>query len=63
MAAIIQRPTPPNEWLYQDQEDGIRIFSDCVIRPQDSPAWAECTQAEREKWEEEHKPEQEPENA
>lgn len=51
---IRQYPTPPNEWLYQDQQDGSRIFSDYIIRNAAAPAWLECTTAEKEEWEREH---------
>lgn len=61
MAGIVQRPTPPNEWLHNGAPDYTRIFTDYIIRPESAPAWAECTNEEKEAWEEEHKPEQEPE--
>ena len=54
MASIIQRPTPPNEWLHNGAEDYTRIFTDYIIRPESAPAWAECTTAEKEQWELEH---------
>lgn len=54
MASIIQRPTPPNEWLHDGAEDYTRIFTDYIIRPESAPAWAECTTAEKEQWELEH---------
>jgi hypothetical protein len=56
---IIQRPTPPCEWLYKDISEEERWFSDEICRPIGSEPWLECTQAEREKWESEHKPEPE----
>ncbi len=52
MASIKQYPTPPNEWLYQDQEDGTRLFTDYVIRNTESKPWSECTNEEKEAWEE-----------
>lgn len=62
MASIIQRPTPPNEWLYKDISEEERWFTDEVCRPAGGEPWPECTQAEREKWEREHpQPEPEPE--
>ena len=50
MARITQRPTPPNEWLYQDQEDGTRIFSDYILIDESLPAWAECLDIEKVTW-------------
>lgn len=62
MASIVQRPTSPNEWLHNGAPDYTRIFTDYIIRPESAPAWAECTNEEKEAWEEEHKqPEPEPE--
>lgn len=57
MKGITQTPHSPNEWLYQDQEDGNRLFTDYVIRPENTPVWAECTTAEKEQWEADHAPE------
>ena len=51
MASIVQRPTPPNEWLHNGAPDYTRIFTDYIIRPESAPAWAECTTAEKEAWE------------
>jgi len=56
--SITQRPTPPNEWLYWQEDENTRIFTDYVIRNEQSPAWNECTNEEKEQWEQEHpKPE------
>ena len=59
MARIIQRPTPPNEWLHDGAEDYHRIFADYILIDDSLPAWAECTNAEKEQWEAEH-PQPEP---
>lgn len=55
---IIQRPTPPNEWLYKDISENERWFSDEICRPVGSEPWMECTNAEKEQWESEHQPEE-----
>lgn len=49
------------KWLYQDRRENDRYFTDMVLLGKHEEPWSECTQAEREQWEEEHKPEQEPE--
>ena len=54
MASITQRPTPPNEWLHNEAPDHTRIFTDYIIRNENTPAWAECTTEEKEQWEREH---------
>ena len=61
MALRIQKPVEPNTWLYQDRDENDRYFTDMVILGKYEPKWAECTQAEREQWEEEHKHEPKPE--
>lgn len=58
--SIPQYPTPPNTWLHDGAPDYTRIFTDYIIRPETAPAWAECTDAEKEEWEREH-PAPEPE--
>lgn len=60
MALRIQRPTKGYDWLYQDRGENDRYFTDVVYLGKHEPEWAQCTQAEREKWEKEHKPK--PEN-
>lgn len=55
---VVQRPTPPNEWLYKDEGEN-RMFRDYIMRPESVPAWGECTNEEKEQWEREH-PEPEP---
>lgn len=63
---IEQRPTEGYDWLYEDRGENNRYFTDVVYRPEGTNPWPECTQAEREQWEEEHRPPQpepEPEDA
>lgn len=43
--------------LYMELEDGSRIFSGEVYRPDSSPAWPECTSEERAQWESAHQKE------
>lgn len=62
MASIVQRPTPPNEWLHDRAPDYTRMFRDYIIRPDSVPAWAECTTEEKEQWEREHPLPEPPEN-
>ncbi len=52
---IIQRPTTETNWLYEDREDD-RYFTKIVCLPDGSEPWAECTNEEKEAWEEAHKP-------
>ena len=52
----IQKPIPPNEWLYEENEIGNRNFIREIILGVDAQPWQECTDAEKVKWEEEHKP-------
>lgn len=47
------------KWLYQDRGENDRYFTDMVLLGKHEEPWAECTQAEREEWEEKHKEEQE----
>lgn len=54
---IVQRPTPPNSWLWSGDEKS-KYFTDCVIRPVESKPWSECTDKEKLAWEETHKPEE-----
>lgn len=56
MALRIQK-AEEGYWLYQNRENDERYFTDFVILGKHEPEWAQCTQAEREAWEEEHKPE------
>lgn len=50
-------------WLYQDQSENYRYFTKEIYLPDDAEPWAECTNEEKEQWEEEHRPPQpEPED-
>ena len=48
-----QTPTAPNEWLYEDNQDG-RFFCKEVYLGKHAEPWAECTEAEKLAWEEAH---------
>lgn len=48
------------KWLYQDLGENYRYFTDIVLLGKEEKPWSECTQAEREQWEEEHKSQPEP---
>ena len=50
----IQRPEMPDNWLYEDWENNIRIFSKEVILGCHATHWLECTNEEKEQWEIEH---------
>ena len=56
MALRIQRPSQQGNWLFQEQDDKKRIFRDLVYLGITATEWAECTNEEKEAWEEEHKP-------
>ena len=43
----VQTPTPPNEWLYQDQGENFRYFTKKVLLGAEAEPWAECTDAEK----------------
>lgn len=62
MALRIQRPTEGYDWLYQDRGENDRYFTDIVYLGKHENPWPECTQAEREEWEEEHPAPEPPEN-
>ncbi len=50
-------------WLYQDDNvngDTVRTFASQVMNADDS--WYECTDAEKQEWEEAHKPTEPPEH-
>ena len=60
---MIQRPTKPENWLYEDRGENGRYFTTIVYLGKDAEPWAECTNEEKEEWEREHtQPEPEPEN-
>ena len=48
-----QRPTPPNDWLYKDDEN-TRQFRTAIYLPDGADEWPQCTDAEKEQWEAEH---------
>lgn len=56
-----QRPTPPNEWLYEDESADVRNFWEVMFIPDGEQPLEECTDEEKIAWEEAHK--QEPEHA
>lgn len=53
-----QTPSVEGNWLYKDQMNE-RIFSKEIYLPDGTEPWAECTDEEKIKWEEEH-PQPEP---
>lgn len=55
----IKKQTPKNSenWLYNDGTSG-RTFSKVVYLPSTAEYWQECTDAEKQAWEEAHKPEE-----
>ena len=55
MALRIQRPTPPNDWLYEDRGENDRYFTTFIILGKNADEWNECTDAEKEAWGEEHR--------
>lgn len=58
-----QIPTPPNEWLYKEESESVRLWAQAVDLPDSLPYWAECTNAEKEEWEHEHpQPEPDPDH-
>lgn len=56
-----QTPSAGFDWLYRDFEENNRVFSKLVYLGVNDTPWLECTNEEKEAWEEEHKPEPEPE--
>lgn len=52
-----QIPSKQNNWLYKDS-DNKRIFTKLVLHCNEDEAWPECTDAEKQAWEEAHKPEE-----
>jgi len=50
----IQRPELPENWLYEEWENDIRIFSKEVALGCRATRWSECTSEEKEQWEIEH---------
>lgn len=59
-----QTPSAGYDWLYRDFGEDNRVFSKLVYLGVNDTPWDECTDEEKKQWEEEHKPEPEPqENA
>lgn len=61
----VQTPNIEGNWLYCNMEDGSRYFGKIVylgkdIDGNDMQPYLECTNKEKEQWEEEHNPEPEP---
>ena len=50
----IQRPELSDNWLYEDWDNNIRIFSKEVALGCNATRWLECTNEEKEQWEIEH---------
>lgn len=52
---VVRKQTPDNanNWLYFGEGFG-RVFKKEVYLPDTAPAWAECTNEEKEQWEQEH---------
>lgn len=55
----IQTPKVEGNWLYKAVNDN-RWFTKEAMLPNNTPDLPECTDEEKEQWEEEHKPEPEP---
>lgn len=49
-----QTPSVEDNWLYQDDKNDNRTFSKCVYLPDGAEPWAECSEAEKQAWEEAH---------
>lgn len=58
MARIKQEPKIKGNWLFHDEPDGSRLFSDYILIEEDNQLWLECTNDEKLAWEEAHKPEE-----
>jgi hypothetical protein len=54
----IQRPELPDNWLYEDWGNDIRIFTKEVALGCRANRWFECTNEEKEQWETQHDNEQ-----
>ena len=48
-------PTPPAEWLWRDHQEDIKreFYPSVTIPSTDEPLWHECTQSQKEEYEEE----------
>ena len=49
------------KWLYKDQGEDNRYFTKVVYLGKEEEPWPECTDEEKHEWEDEHRPEPEPE--
>lgn len=57
-----QEPKNPDNWLYRDISENDRIFTKIVYLGINDTPWLECTNDEKEQWEEDHpQPEPDPE--
>jgi len=54
----IQKPELPENWLYEDWANDLRIFTKEVALGCRATHWLECTNEEKEQWEMEHDNEQ-----
>lgn len=54
----IQRPELPENWLYENWGNDIRIFTKEVSLGCRATRWGECTNEEKEQWEMDHDNEQ-----
>lgn len=61
MKGYDQRVSQPDNWLTDIAEENRQFVK--VIHLPIGEAWTECTNEEKEQWEEEHKPQPEPEPA
>ena len=55
-----QRVTQPDNWLHNGAEENRQFVK--VVHLPIGQEWPECTNAEKEAWEEEHKPQEEQTN-
>lgn len=51
MALRQQKPSAPNNWLYQEQDGGKRIFRQLIYLGITATKWNECSDEEKIKWE------------
>lgn len=51
MARIKQEPKIKGNWLFHDEPDGSRLFSDYILIEEDNQLWLECTNEEKLAWE------------
>ena len=46
-------PTAPNAWIWRDTDGGREFLPSATIPAKDEPLWHECTQSQKEEYEEE----------